>query len=101
VLGTVVGLIIIGVVAGFVARSLVPGAQLISLWHKIVLGIAGSFVGGLLGRLVFHHGRGFLQVTSWIGAILGSVIVLLVYMARPAATRLGPGRDRAGHMIGA
>lgn len=79
-LGTVVGLIIIGVVAGFVARSLVPGAQLMSLSQKIALGIAGSFVGGILGRLMFHHGRGFLQVTSWIGAIVGSVIVLLVYM---------------------
>lgn len=79
-LGTIVGLIIIGVVAGFVARSLVPGARLMSLSQKIVLGIAGSFVGGLLGRLLFHHGRGFFQATSWIGAIIGSVIVLLVYM---------------------
>jgi uncharacterized membrane protein YeaQ/YmgE (transglycosylase-associated protein family) len=80
VVGTVIGLIIIGVVAGFIARSIVPGAQLMALSQKIMLGIAGSFVGGLLARLVFHHGRGFLQVTSWIGAIVGSVIVLLVYM---------------------
>ncbi len=77
---TIVGLIIVGVVAGFIGRSIVPGAQLMSLAQKIALGIAGSFVGGLLGRLLFHHGRGFLQVTTWIGAIIGSVIVLLVYM---------------------
>ena len=79
-LGTIIGLIIIGVGAGFIARSLVPGAQLMSISQKILLGIAGSFVGGLLGHLLFHHGRGFLQATSWIGSIIGSVIVLLVYM---------------------
>jgi uncharacterized membrane protein YeaQ/YmgE (transglycosylase-associated protein family) len=79
VLGTIIGLIIIGVVAGFVARSVVPGAQLMSISEKITLGIAGSFVGGLLGRLLLHHGRGFMQVSSWIGSIIGAVIVLLVY----------------------
>ncbi len=78
-LGTIIGLLVIGVVAGFVARAIVPGAQAMSVSEKILLGIAGSFVGGLLARVVFHHPRGFVQASSWVGAVIGSVIVLLIY----------------------
>ena len=79
-LGTVIGLLVIGVVAAFIARTIVPGAQLLSITQKIALGIAGSCVGGLGGRILLHHGRGFVQVSSWIGSVIGSLIVLTVYM---------------------
>jgi uncharacterized membrane protein YeaQ/YmgE (transglycosylase-associated protein family) len=79
-LGTITGLIVIGVVAGVIARALVPGAQSMSISTKILLGIAGSFVGGLLCHVLLHHPRGFVQASSWIGSIVGSVIVLLVYL---------------------
>jgi uncharacterized membrane protein YeaQ/YmgE (transglycosylase-associated protein family) len=78
--GTIVGLIIIGLIAGFIARAIVPGRQAMSVLETIVLGIVGSFVGGFLGRLIFHHGHGFVQTSSWIGSIIGAVIVLLVYV---------------------
>jgi len=48
--------------------------------QTILLGIVGSFVGGFLGRLLFHHGHGFVQTSSWIGSVIGSIIVLLVYL---------------------
>jgi uncharacterized membrane protein YeaQ/YmgE (transglycosylase-associated protein family) len=80
VLGTIIGLIVIGVVAAFIARAIVPGAQLMSSSEKVALGIAGSFVGGLGGRILLHHGRGFVQLSSWIGSIIGSLIVLTIYM---------------------
>ena len=79
-LGTIVGLIIIGFVAGFIARALVPGKQSMSIVQTIILGIVGSFIGGFLGRLLFHHGGGFIQTSSWIGSIIGAVIALLIYM---------------------
>jgi uncharacterized membrane protein YeaQ/YmgE (transglycosylase-associated protein family) len=79
-LGTIIGLIIIGLISGFIARGLVPGKQSMTIIQTILLGIAGSFVGGFLGRLLFHHGSGFVQTSSWIGSILGSVIVLLLYL---------------------
>lgn len=79
-LGTIIGLIIIGVVAAFIARAIVPGAQLMSISEKVALGIAGSFAGGLGGRILLHHGRGFVQVSSWIGSIIGSLVVLTIYM---------------------
>jgi uncharacterized membrane protein YeaQ/YmgE (transglycosylase-associated protein family) len=80
VLGTIIGLIIIGLVAGFIARALVPGRQAMSVPQTILLGVVGSFVGGFLGRLLFHHGTGFVQTSSWLGSIIGAVIVLLVYL---------------------
>jgi uncharacterized membrane protein YeaQ/YmgE (transglycosylase-associated protein family) len=42
--------------------------------------VVGSFVGGFLGRLLFHHGSGFVQTSSWIGSIIGAVIALLIYV---------------------
>lgn len=86
-LGTILGLIVIGLVAGFIARAVVPGRQHMSVTATIVLGIVGSFVGGLLGRLLFHHGGGFVQPSSWIGSIIGAVIVLLIYLSVKGRSR--------------
>ena len=79
-LGTIVGLVIIGFVAGFIARALVPGKQSMTILQTILLGVIGSFVGGFLGRLLFHHGSGFVQTSSWIGSIIGAIIALLIYI---------------------
>ena len=40
----------------------------------------GGLVRGFLGRLLFHHGGGFVQTSSWIGSIVGAIIALLIYM---------------------
>lgn len=82
-LGTIVGLIIIGLVAGFIARAVVPGKQSMGIIATIILGIVGSFVGGFLGYLLFHKdsSSGFVQPSSWVGSIIGAVIALLVYNA--------------------
>ena len=79
-IGTLVGLLVIGLIAGFIARALVPGRQSMSILQTILLGIVGSFVGGLLGRIIFGRGDSFIQPSSWIGSIIGAVIVLLVYL---------------------
>jgi uncharacterized membrane protein YeaQ/YmgE (transglycosylase-associated protein family) len=81
-LGTIVGLIVIGLVAGFIARAVVPGKQSMGIVATIILGIVGSFVGGFLGYLI-HHDKagGFVQPSSWIGSIIGAIIVLVIYTA--------------------
>lgn len=79
-IGTIIGLIVIGLIAGFIARALVPGRQSMSVLQTILLGIVGSFVGGFLGRILFGRGDGFVQPSSWIGSVIGAVIVLLVYL---------------------
>ncbi len=97
-IGTIVGLLIIGLVAGFLARALVPGRQSMSVLQTILLGIVGSFVGGLLGRILFGRGDSFVQPSSWIGSVIGAVIVLLVYLLikRRAASAAPTANGSAG-----
>ncbi len=79
----IVTLIIVGAIAGFVARALVPNDGVSGVVPTIVLGIIGSFVGGFLGFLLFGRdaAAGALQTSGIIGSIIGSVIALLVYRA--------------------
>jgi uncharacterized membrane protein YeaQ/YmgE (transglycosylase-associated protein family) len=81
-LGTLIGLIIVGLIAGAIARLLVPGKQDLSIPATILIGIIGSFVGGFLGYLLFHKDSqdGFVQPSSWFGSIIGAVIVLLIWL---------------------
>ena len=84
IIGTVVTVIVVGLIAGALARLIVPGRQSMSVGMTILLGIVGSFVGGFLGFLIFHKDAadGFLQPAGIIGAVIGSVIVLLIAGAR-------------------
>jgi uncharacterized membrane protein YeaQ/YmgE (transglycosylase-associated protein family) len=80
-LGLIVSIIVIGLIAGALARLVVPGRQHMSIGMTILLGIVGSFVGGFLGYLIFHKDAqdGFLQPAGIIGAFIGAVIVLLIW----------------------
>jgi uncharacterized membrane protein YeaQ/YmgE (transglycosylase-associated protein family) len=80
--GLIVSIVLVGLIAGALARLLVPGRQHISIPMTIVVGIVGSFVGGFLGYLIFHKDAqdGFLQPSGVIGSVIGAVIVLLIWM---------------------
>ena len=81
--GFILYLIVIGLVAGFIARALVPGRDSMSVSATILLGVVGSFVGGFLGYVLTHHDAqdGAFQASGIIGSIVGAVIALLVYRA--------------------
>lgn len=89
-LGFIIFLVVIGLVAGFIARALVPGRDPMGVGATMVLGIVGSFVGGFLGWALFgkDFDEGALQPSGIIGSILGAVVALLVHRAvsrRPIA----------------
>src|ERR1700712_1267231 len=80
--GLIISLIIVGLIAGALARLLVPGRQDIGIPATIGLGIVGSSVGGFLGYLIFHKDsqNGFFQPSGIIGSVIGAIIVLLIWM---------------------
>jgi len=79
-LAFIVVLLIVGLIAGAVARLVVPGRDPMSLLGTLGLGIAGSFVGGFLQNLVFLHTVSLLALhpSGILGSIIGSIIVLLI-----------------------
>jgi uncharacterized membrane protein YeaQ/YmgE (transglycosylase-associated protein family) len=83
VLLTIIGMIIIGAIAGFIARAIVPGKDAMSIPATILLGIIGSFVGGTLASLLFGAGDGesFLRPSGLIGSIIGAIIALVIFNA--------------------
>lgn len=80
-LGLIVWLLVIGLVAGALARLLVPGRDPIGIAGTVVLGVVGSFVGGFLGYVLFGKdaAQGALQPSGIVGSVIGAVIVLLLY----------------------
>lgn len=72
--------LIVGLIAGFVARALVPGPDPMGWLGTMILGIVGSFVGGTLAALVIG-GTLELSASGIIGSIIGAIIVLLIWRA--------------------
>ena len=73
-------LILIGLAAGAVARLVVPGRDPMGILGTILLGIAGSFVGGFLWNLIQYHRLAphKFHLAGILGSILGAIVVLLV-----------------------
>lgn len=76
-------LIVVGIVAGYLARLLVPGRDPMSFLQTVLLGIVGSFIGGFLGYVLFDEDfdDGAFQAAGFFGSIIGAVIALLIYRA--------------------
>jgi uncharacterized membrane protein YeaQ/YmgE (transglycosylase-associated protein family) len=73
-------LIVVGAIVGVIARFLVPGRDPMGWVGTIVLGIVGSFLGGIVASLI-ADGEIVLRTAGWIGSILGAIVVLLIYRA--------------------
>lgn len=72
--------IIVGFVVGLVARAVMPGVQHIGFIATTLLGIAGSFVGGLIGRLISKPKEGAkFHPAGLILSLLGAIILLFLY----------------------
>jgi uncharacterized membrane protein YeaQ/YmgE (transglycosylase-associated protein family) len=72
-----IGFIILGAIAGYLGRALLPGRQRMGCLATTGLGMLGSVVGGTLGSLIFE-GDLDLSAAGFLGSIIGVVIVLLI-----------------------
>ncbi|UEM05616.1 GlsB/YeaQ/YmgE family stress response membrane protein [Skermanella rosea] len=82
----IIGTIIIGLLAGIVAKFLMPGRDPGGFIITILLGIAGAFVATYLGQAVGWYRAG--EGAGFIGAVVGAIIILAIY-------RMIAGRSRA------
>lgn len=76
-----VGLLVVGLLAGALARFLVPGRDPMGCLGTMLLGVAGSYVGGLLSSLIFNGEINLRQSSNFIGAVIGAVVALLLLRA--------------------
>ena len=77
---SILGTIIVGLIAGALARLILPGKDPMSIWMTILLGIAGSFVGGFIGSLIWRpSGGGYFHPGGILLSVVGAILLLLLW----------------------
>jgi uncharacterized membrane protein YeaQ/YmgE (transglycosylase-associated protein family) len=89
VLGFLIAVLVIGIIAGYLARLLVVGPDPMGFWQTVLLGVVGSLIGGTVGSLLFT-GELRIGLGSVIVAIPGAVVALLIYRKAKYGTIMPP-----------
>jgi uncharacterized membrane protein YeaQ/YmgE (transglycosylase-associated protein family) len=77
---TIIGWIILGLIAGAIAKAILPGRQRGGWIATLILGVVGALVGGFIGGQIFNIGlEDFFSIQTWLVAIAGSVLVVFIY----------------------
>jgi uncharacterized membrane protein YeaQ/YmgE (transglycosylase-associated protein family) len=96
-IGEIIAAIFIGLIAGFLGRALLPGDDSMGLVATILVGIAGALVGWVLFAYVLGIGdNDKFDLGSIVGAIIGTMLVLLVLRAVRGRDRAAPAAGRRG-----
>ncbi|MFE2757643.1 GlsB/YeaQ/YmgE family stress response membrane protein [Actinosynnema sp. NPDC059335] len=76
----ILGWIVLGLIAGAIAKAIMPGRDPGGIIITMLLGIVGAIIGGFIGRAIFGTDiNTFFDLSTWLLAILGSLIVLGIY----------------------
>jgi len=87
----IIGWIILGLLAGAIAKAILPGDDPGGVIVTMLIGIGGAIVGGLIASALNVGDLGdFFDLGTWIIAILGSLLLLLAYRAITRRTATGP-----------
>ena len=82
----ILGFLLLGLIAGAIAKAVLPGRQGGGWVVTLVLGVVGAILGGWIGSLIFGGGLGdFFDLRTWLLSILGAVIVLGIFGVVPPA----------------
>ncbi len=74
------GFLLLGLLAGAIAKLILPGKQGGGWFITLLLGVVGAFLGGWLGSVLFNAPlEDFFSIQTWLLAIGGSIVVLLIY----------------------
>lgn len=84
----ILGFLVLGLIAGAIAKAILPGRQGGGWLVTLLLGVVGAILGGWIGSLIFGGGLGsFFNLRTWLLAILGSVIALGIFAATTGRRR--------------
>lgn len=76
----IIGWIVLGLLAGAIAKAILPGNQGGGWLVTLLLGVVGALLGGFIGGAIFGIGlEDFFSIQTWLVAIAGSIIVLLIW----------------------
>ena len=80
---SIIAWIVLGLLAGLIAKAIMPGAERIGLILTTVLGVVGAILGGFLAAAL---GFGdpideFFDISTWIAAIVGALVILFIWNA--------------------
>jgi len=76
----IIGWIVLGLIAGAIAKAIMPGNDPGGLIITLLLGVVGALLGGFIGSRLFDVGlENFWSIQTWLLAIVGSLIVLGIY----------------------
>ena len=74
------GFLLLGLIAGAIAKAILPGRQGGGWIATLLLGVVGALLGGWLGSLLFNAPlEEFFSIQTWLVAIGGAIVVLLIY----------------------
>lgn len=80
----IIGWVILGLLAGLIAKAIMPGDDPGGIFVTILLGIVGALVGGFLAQALLDRpdlNDEFFDLATWVSAIIGSLILLAIYRA--------------------
>ena len=79
----ILGWIILGLLAGVIAKAILPGDDPGGIIVTMIIGIVGALLGGFLAQAIFSVDTldEFFDLSTWLTAIVGAIILLLIYRA--------------------
>ena len=79
----IIAFIILGLLAGIIAKAILPGSDPGGLIITTIIGIVGALLGGFLAAALFgaHPLDEFFDISTWITAIVGAILLLAIYRA--------------------
>ena len=88
----IIGWIVLGLIAGAIAKAILPGDDPGGIIVTMIIGIVGAILGGFLAQVLFNRNTvdEFFDISTWLTAIIGAIILLLIYRLV-----IGRGRRRA------
>jgi uncharacterized membrane protein YeaQ/YmgE (transglycosylase-associated protein family) len=77
----IIGWIVLGLLAGAIAKAILPGDDPGGIIVTMIIGVVGALLGGFLAQVIFGNNTvdEFFDISTWLTAIVGSIILLLIY----------------------